>query len=166
MIHIVLLRPESAANTGNIMRTAAAVGARLHVIGPFPFPLFGKEVMKAALDYGSMLEVIEYLNLDDFMVKHHDPSIFMVTRYGRYVYTDIDYAKIDPLYVMFGSESSGIPLDVLREHKDKTIRIPMRPAARSLNLANCVALVTYEIMRQKKFAHMALMEVLKGDDYL
>jgi len=101
-------------------------------------------------------------------IKDENPQLtYYVTRYGQHLYADVDFSVIiGDLYVMFGAESEGIPLEILREHKEKTLRIPMKPAARSLNLANAVAIVAYEIMRQQGFPNLAVFEVLKGPDYL
>ena len=153
-------------NVGNIMRTAAALGVKLHIIGPFPFPMYSKQLNRAALDYGQMLDVVIYDNYESFKSINVSQDIFMITRYGHHVYSDVKYPSSRPLYLMFGSESSGIPHEILSEHKEKTIRIPMRPAARSLNLSNSVAIVAYEVYRQWSFETLALKEILKGPDYL
>ncbi|MFA5235790.1 MAG: tRNA (cytidine(34)-2'-O)-methyltransferase [Bacilli bacterium] len=166
MLHVILYRPELASNTGNIMRTCAAIGAKLHVIGPFSFSLFGKEVVRAAMDYGSMLEVKVYDDYSSFIEDNHHPDLWMVSRYGHTVFSEADFGGPAPIYIMFGSESSGIPLEILRENTRKTLRIPMVPSARSLNLSNSVAVVAYEIMRQKGYENLARTEVLKGPDYL
>ncbi len=166
MLHIVLYQPEIPANVGNIMRTSAAIGAVLHVVGPFPFPLYSKELSRAALDYGTMLDMHVYDDYQQFMRMHLDIELFMVTRHGKRLYSDVVYPSGKPLYLMFGSESSGIPLEILQRNINNTVRIPMRPAARSLNLANSVAIVAYEVYRQWDFENLALSEVLKGVDYL
>jgi tRNA (cytidine/uridine-2'-O-)-methyltransferase len=166
MLHVILYRPELASNTGNIMRTCAAVGAKLHVVGPFPFPLFGKEVTRSAMDYGPMLDLKVYDDYQSFLKENHHPDIWMISRYGKAVYDAVDFRNLSPIYVMFGSESSGVPLEILRENAEKTLRIPMVPAARSLNLSNSVAVVVYEILRQKGYENLALSEVIKGPDYL
>ncbi len=166
MIHIVLYRPELAANTGNIMRTAAAIGAKLHLVGPFAFSLFDREVKRAALDYGNMLDVMTYHNFEEFLTKNRHPDTYMITRYGSRLYSDVNFVDKSVLFLMFGSESSGIPLEILKNNVDRNLRIPMQPAARSLNLSNSVAIVAYEVLRQKKFENLALQETLKGADYL
>jgi len=166
MLHIVLYQPEIPANVGNIMRTSAAIGAVLHVVGPFPFPLYSKELSRAALDYGTMLEMHVYDDYHHFHATHPQIEIFMVTRHGKRIYSDVGYPNGKPLYLMFGSESSGIPFEILHNNINNTVRIPMRPAARSLNLANSVAIVAYEVYRQWDYENLALNEVLKGSDYL
>ncbi len=166
MLHIVLYRPEIAANTGNIMRTASVIGAQLHIIGPHLFPLYRKELARAALDYSEQLTYFLYDDYDQFIKKRQPQQLYLITRYGRRVYSDVNFPNHDELYIMFGSESSGIPRQLLIEHQANTLRIPMKPAARSLNLANSVAIVSYEVLRQWKFKDLALVEVLKGSDYL
>ncbi len=166
MLHVILYRPELASNTGNVMRTCAAIGAKLHIVGPFSFSLFGKEVARAAMDYGTMLDVQVYDDFPSFQQQNYHPDIWMISRYGSIVYSEVDFRDESPIYVMFGSESSGIPLDILRENHSKTLRLPMVPSARSLNLSNSVAVVVYEIMRQKGYENLSRFEVLKGPDYL
>lgn len=165
MLHIVLYRPEIAGNVGNIMRTCAAIGAELHLIGPFPFDLHSKQARRAALDYDDMLTIKTYDSYEQFLDDNKSELIYMVSRHGKQTYSDVEYPKGD-IYLMFGSESSGIPLDILSVNRDKTLRIPMRPAARSLNLSNSVAIITYEVLRQRRYENLALREVLKGEDYL
>jgi len=166
VLHIVLYQPEIPSNVGNIMRTSAAIGAVLHVVGPFPFPLYNKELQRAALDYGAMLQLHIYDDYQQFLNQHAHGETFMVTRHGKRIFSDVKYPVGKPVYLMFGSESSGIPLEILRTNIQHTVRIPMRPAARSLNLANSVAILAYEVYRQWDYENLALTEVLKGPDYL
>jgi tRNA (cytidine/uridine-2'-O-)-methyltransferase len=112
-----------------------------------------------------MLTIKTYDSYEQFLDDNKSEHIYMVSRHGKQTYSDIEYPKGD-IYLMFGSESSGIPLDILSVNRDKTLRIPMRPAARSLNLSNSVAIITYEVLRQRRYENLALREVLKGEDYL
>lgn len=167
MIHVVLYRPEKPLNTGNIMRTCMAVKAKLHIIGPITFSLAEKDLKRAGLDYIESLDYDYYENIEEFNKKHSNINIFYISRYGDKVYSNEDFSdSIHDIYVMFGRESTGIPHDILREHMDKVIRLPMVPNARSLNLSNCVAIVVYEILRQQKFTDLATSEAIKGSDYL
>lgn len=167
MIHVVLYRPEKPLNTGNIMRTCMAVKAKLHIIGPITFSLAEKDLKRAGLDYIESLDYDYYENIEEFNKKHSNINIFYISRYGDKVYSNEDFSdSIHDIYVMFGRESTGIPHDILREHMDKVLRLPMVPNARSLNLSNCVAIVVYEILRQQKFTDLATSEVIKGSDFL
>ena len=167
MIHVILYRPEKPLNTGNIMRTCMAVKAKLHIIGPITFSLAEKDLKRAGLDYIESLDYDYYENLEEFNKKHSNINIFYISRYGDKVYSNEDFSdSINDIYVMFGRESTGIPHDILREHMDKVLRLPMVPNARSLNLSNCVAIVVYEILRQQKFTDLATSEAIKGNDFL
>ena len=167
MIHVVLYRPEKPLNTGNIMRTSMAVKAKLHIIGPITFSLAEKDLKRAGLDYIESLDYDYYENIEEFNKKHSNINIFYISRYGDKVYSNEDFSdSIHDIYVMFGRESTGIPHDILREHMDKVLRLPMVPNARSLNLSNCVAIVVYEILRQQKFTDLATSEAIKGSDFL
>ena len=166
MIHIVLYEPEIPQNTGNIMRTCAALNAKLHLIEPLGFVLDEKRVRRSVMDYIDLLDYTVYKDWDTF-IKSAKGSIFFLTRYGKKVYSEYDYGSVEEdIYLVFGSESKGIPLDILKAHKDTTFRIPMSEHARSLNLSNTVAIVGYEVMRKRDFESLALEEVFKGSDYL
>ena len=167
MLHIVLYTPEMAANVGNIMRTAVALDASLHIIGPTPFNFEDKNLKRAGLDYISNLRLHVYDNYEAFLATHANKKIIYISRYGKRNYTAFDYGRFDEeIYVMFGSESHGIPLAILKENKENLVRIPMVANARSLNLGNAVAIVSYEIMRQQEFYGLASFEVIKGEDFL
>ncbi len=167
MIHIVLYRPEKPLNTGNIMRTCVAINAKLHIIGPLTFSIDNKDLHRAGLDYIENLKMEYYENYEAFDKKHHSDNIYYVTRYGNKTYSSFDFHNpIDDYYLMFGRESTGIPHDILREHQDRLLRIPMVPNARSLNLSNCVAIVAYEVLRQQGFNDLATEEAIKGEDFL
>ena len=152
MLNIVLHEPEMPANTGNIGRTCVAAGARLHLIEPLGFLLNEKMVKRAGLDYWDKLDVIVYDDWEDFKKKNPDAKIYMATTKANKTYCDVKYEP--DCYIMFGKESAGIPEEILVEHEDTSIRIPMIGDIRSLNLSNSVAIVLYEALRQNNFDHM------------
>ena len=167
MIHIVLYRPEKPQNTGNIMRTCVAIHATLHIIGPITFSVEDKDLKRVGMDYVDDLKMEFHPTYEDFVKAYPDIDIYYVTRYAKKVYSTYDFTKtIKDVYLMFGRESTGIPHDILKAHQDKLMRIPMVPEARSLNLSNCVALVTYEVLRQQNFPNLATEEAIKGPDFL
>ena len=167
MIHIVLYRPEKPQNTGNIMRTCVAIHATLHIIGPITFSVENKDLQRVGMDYIDDLKMEFHPTYEDFLKDNPDADIYYVTRYARTVYSSYDFSKqIDDIYLMFGRESTGIPHDILKAHQDRLMRIPMVPEARSLNLSNCVALVTYEVLRQQNLPNLATEEAIKGPDFL
>ena len=168
MLHIVLYRPEKPQNTGNIMRTCVAIHATLHIIGPITFSVDDKDLKRVGMDYISDLKMLFYPTYADFVKAYPDADIYYVTRYGQKVYSAYDFKdkQIQDIFLMFGRESTGIPHDILKEHADKLMRIPMVPEARSLNLSNCVALVSYEVLRQQGFPNLATEEAIKGPDFL
>ena len=154
MINIVLLEPEIPANTGNIGRTCVATGSRLHLIEPLGFDISEKAVRRAGMDYWKDLDLRVYANYEEFLEKNPGAEIYMATTKAKHVYSDVTYPK--DCYIMFGKESAGIPEEILQHHKDTCIRIPMVGEIRSLNLSNSVAIVTYEVLRQKGFADMTM----------
>ena len=167
MIHIVLYRPEKPQNTGNIMRTCVAINAVLDIIGPVTFSLENKDLHRVGMDYIDDLKMFYYPDYETFDKKYHDQEIFYITRYSDKVYSSFDFSNpIKDVFVMFGRESTGIPHDVLREHPDHLLRLPMVPEARSLNLSNCVAIIAYEILRQQNFIGLSTSEAIKGEDFL
>lgn len=150
MLHIVLHQPEIPQNTGNIGRTCVAAGASLHLIEPLGFSLSEKQLKRAGMDYWGKLEVYRYINFGDFCERHPGAKIWMATTKARRLYTDVRFGPDD--YLMFGKESAGIPEEILVEHEENCIRIPMLDQIRSLNLSNSVAIVLYEALRQNGFA--------------
>ena len=154
MLNIVLYEPEIPANTGNIGRTCVATGTRLHLIEPLGFRLDEKSLKRAGMDYWKDLDVTTYIDINDFMEKNPGAKIYMATTKAPNVYTDVKYEP--DCYIMFGKESAGIPEEVLVEHKENSIRIPMLGDIRSLNLGNSVAIVLYEALRQNGFKGMNL----------
>lgn len=149
MINIVLLEPEIPANTGNIGRTCVAAGARLHLIEPMGFQINEKQVRRAGLDYWDKLDYRIYHSYADFLEKNPGARIYMATTKARQVYSEVSYE--DGCYIMFGRESAGIPEEILVEHEETAVRIPMFGEIRSLNLGNSVAVVLYEALRQRGF---------------
>ena len=154
MLNIVLYEPEIPANTGNIGRTCVATGTRLHLIEPLGFRLDEKSLKRAGMDYWKDLDVTTCIDFNDFMEKNPGAKIYMATTKAPNVYTDVKYEP--DCYIMFGKESAGIPEEVLVEHKEDSIRIPMLGDIRSLNLGNSVAIVLYEALRQNGFRGMNL----------
>ena len=152
MLNIVLFEPEIPANTGNIGRTCAATGTRLHLIEPLGFRLDEKSLRRAGMDYWKDLDVTTYIDFDDFLEKNPGAKIYMATTKAPNVYTDVSYEP--DCYIMFGKESAGIPEEILVHHKEDSIRIPMVGDIRSLNLGNSVAIVLYEALRQNNFKDM------------
>ncbi|MCI8586131.1 MAG: tRNA (cytidine(34)-2'-O)-methyltransferase [Lachnospiraceae bacterium] len=162
-LNIVLFEPEIPANTGNIGRTCVATGTRLHLIEPLGFRLGEKELRRAGMDYWKDLDVITYVDYEDFLRKNPGAKIYMATTKGPNLYTE---ARFEPdCYLMFGKESAGIPEELLYENQENAIRIPMREQIRSLNLSNSVAIVLYEALRQQNFAHMELKGKLTKYDW-
>lgn len=149
MIHIVLLEPEQGGNVGNIGRTCLAIGARLHLIEPLGFRLSDKEIKRAGMDYWYRVDVTTYESYTDFLNRNPGCRIFMATTKAKKIYTEVAYEENS--YIMFGKESAGIPEEILLANRSDCIRIPMLPDIRSLNLANSVAIVAYEAMRQQGF---------------
>lgn len=153
-LHIVLHQPEIPQNTGNIGRTCAATGARLHLIEPLGFQLNEKALKRAGMDYWHEIDVKTYIDYHDFLKKNPGAVIYYATTKARRLYTDVTYEP--DCYLMFGKESGGIPEEILKENKDHCIRIPMLGETRSLNLSNAAAIVLYEALRQNGFADMKL----------
>lgn len=153
-LNIVMVEPEIPANTGNIARTCAITGAKLHLVHPLGFKIDEKSVKRAGLDYWDKLEIEEHQSLDMFLEKYslEQNNMFFATTKGKTKYTDIDYSNMEEVFVLYGKETKGLPEGLLEKYLDtKTIRIPMLPTLRSLNLSNSVAIITYEILRQHNF---------------
>ena len=153
-MNIVLHQPEIPANTGNIGRTCVATGSTLHLIEPLGFRLTGKELKRAGMDYWEHLDVRRYMNFEEFLEKNPGAKIWMATTKAKKDYTEAQFGPDD--YIMFGKESAGIPEEILVDHEDTCIRIPMLDKVRSLNLSNSVSIVLYEALRQNNFAGMQL----------
>lgn len=152
-LNIVMVEPEIPQNTGNIARTCAAIGAKLHLVKPLGFSISDKYLKRAGLDYWDKLEIEEHDSLLDFLNKYkpEENNMYFSTTKGQHCYSDVDYSAMDEVFILFGKETKGLPEDVLQKYIEKTIRIPMRETLRSLNLSNSVAIVAYEVFRQKSF---------------
>ncbi|MBP9989122.1 MAG: tRNA (uridine(34)/cytosine(34)/5-carboxymethylaminomethyluridine(34)-2'-O)-methyltransferase TrmL [Ruminococcus sp.] len=148
VLNIVLVEPEIPQNTGNIARTCAATGARLHIVEPMGFKIDDKKLKRAGLDYWHLLDITYYKNLDDFFEKNKDGEYRFFTTKGLNRHSDVSYS--DNVYLFFGKETKGLPEELLFEHPDECVRIPMinNSDARSLNLSNSVAVAVYEVLRQ------------------
>lgn len=138
---------------GNIARTCAATGAKLHLVHPLGFKLDEKSVKRAGLDYWDKVEIEEHASFSKFLEKYPPKKnqMFFVTTKGKHVYSEPRYEEMDSIFLLFGKETKGLPEDILQKYIEKTIRIPMRPTLRSLNLANSVNIVLYEVLRHKSF---------------
>ena len=154
-LNIVLIEPEIPQNTGNISRTCAATGARLHLVKPFGFEINDKHLKRAGLDYWQYLDITYYENQAEFFEKNKEKQFFFFTTKALYRHSDVEYP--DGAYLVFGKETKGLPEELLLENRDSCVRIPMIDEARSLNLSNAVAIATYEALRQ--WDYPSLLEV-------
>ncbi len=145
-LNIVLVEPQIPQNTGNISRTCAVTGAKLHLIRPFGFEISDKHLKRAGLDYWDKLDISYYDNLQDFFEKNPDGKYFYFTTKGKNVHSDAEYP--DNSFLFFGREDAGLPEELLYKNPDTCVRIPMRNELRSLNLSNSVAIAVYEVLRQ------------------
>ena len=148
-LNIVLVEPEIPQNTGNIARTCAATGARLHLVEPMGFRVDDKKLKRAGLDYWYLLDITYYSSLTDFFERNKGGAFYYFSTKAKYTYSDITYP--DGAYLVFGKETKGLPEWLLHENPDTTVRIPMIDEARSLNLSNSVAIGVYEALRQWGF---------------
>lgn len=166
MINIVLYEPEIPQNTGNIMRTCVATGSKLHLIKPLGFSLDEKYIKRSAVNYIEKLDYVVYENYEDFLSKNKG-DFYYFTRYGKKPHTSFDYSdNTKNIYLIFGKESTGIPKEILSKDLDKCMRIPMTSNVRALNLSNCVAIVTYEVLRQQNYNDLLRTEPHKGENFL
>lgn len=167
MNHIVLFEPEIPANTGNIMRTCAGTGTKLHLIEPLGFSLDEKSVRRSGVNYIEHCDYQVYKNYDEFLSKNKDGDFYYLTRYGTKPHTSFDYSDSDKnIYLVFGKESTGIPKEILKNHLDNCMRIPINSNIRALNLSNCVAIMLFEVLRQQDYNDLLRSDPFKGDDYL
>ena len=152
-INIVMVEPEIPQNTGNIARTCAAIGAKLHLVKPLGFEITDKYLKRAGLDYWDKLEIEEHDSLKKFLEKYkpEENNMFYATTKGKHCYSDVDYSEMDEVFILFGKETKGLPEELIQKYFDNAIRIPMREHLRSLNLSNSVAIVAYEVLRQVGF---------------
>ena len=148
-LNIVLVEPQIPQNTGNIARTCAVTGAALHLVKPMGFTVTDKHLKRAGLDYWDKLNITYYEGLSDFFSKNNDGKFYFFTTKGRNIHSDVSYEG--KVYLIFGREDKGLPEELLFEHKENCLRIPMRNTLRSLNLSNSVAVAVYEALRQNNY---------------
>lgn len=155
-LNIVMCEPEIPQNTGNIARTCAAIGAKLHLIHPLGFSISDRYVRRAGLDYWDKLEIEEHDSLNTFLEKYkpEEHNMYFASTKAKSCYSDVNYSKFKEVFVMFGKETKGLPEELLQKYIDNTIRIPMRNNLRSLNLSNSVAIIAYEVLRQTGFEEL------------
>lgn len=152
-LNIVLVEPEIPQNTGNIARTCAATGAKLHLVEPMAFKVDNAKLKRAGLDYWHLLDISYYDSLDDFFRKTRGGKYFYFSTKARQIYSDISYP--DDCYLVFGKETKGLPEGLLHDNPKTSVRIPMLSAARSLNLSNSAAIAAYEVLRQWRFPDLS-----------
>ncbi len=166
MINIVLYQPEIPGNTGNIMRTCAATGTKLHLIKPIGFSLDESYIKRSGANYIKDCDYELYEDWEDFKNKNKG-TYYYLTRYGKKPHSSFDYSnKKENIYLVFGRESTGIPLDILKQDLDHCLRIPMTNKVRALNLSNCAAIVLYEVLRQQDYNDLLRTEPFKGENYI
>ena len=146
LIDIILLEPEIPMNTGNIARTCAATGARLHLIKPLGFDISDRAVKRAGLDYWHLVDISVYENADEYFAKNGDEGLYLMTTKASKSYAGADFSG--DVKLMFGKETAGLPEALRERYRDRCLRIPIRAEARSLNLSNTVAVGVFEVLRQ------------------
>ena len=167
-LNVVLYQPEIPQNTGNIMRTCAGTSVKLHLIKPMGFKLDPKYIKRTAVNYLENVNYEVYDNYEEFISKNKGRFIFL-TRYGKKTPREFDFRnEKQDIYLIFGKESTGIPKEILREHLDDCLRLPINDSIRSLNLANTVAIMIYEVLGQQDYPGLSKEEpeTLKGPDWL
>lgn len=166
MINIVLFEPEIPQNTGNIMRTCAGTGAHLHLIKPLGFSLDEKSIKRSGVNYIEHCNYSVYENIDEFF-ENNTGDYYFLTRYGTKPHTDFDFSDVSKnIYLFFGKESTGIPKEILKEHLDNCMRIPINDNIRALNLSNSVAIMLFEVLRQQNYPDLLKYDKFKGKNYL
>ena len=172
-LNIVMVEPEIPQNTGNIARTCAAIGAKLHLVKPLGFSIDDKYLKRAGLDYWDKLDIEIHESLNDFLEKYSTnvqlgrqdnfvmenniqkrtipDNFFLASTKSKQTYADIDYKQFEEIFVLFGKETKGLPENLIESNMSQAIRIPMKEGLRSLNLSNSVAIIVYEILRQNNF---------------
>jgi tRNA (cytidine/uridine-2'-O-)-methyltransferase len=167
LIHVVLYEPEIPGNTGNIMRTCAGTNTKLHLIEPLGFSLSDNYIKRSGVNYIDNCDYKIYDNYERFLEENKDGEFYFLTRYGKKPHSSFDYKSVNKdIYLIFGKESTGIPKEILKNHLDKCMRIPMTDNIRSLNLSNAVAIMLYEVLRQKDYPDLLTKEPFKGEDFL
>lgn len=161
-INIVMVEPEIPQNTGNIARTCAAIGAKLHLVKPLGFSIDDKHLKRAGLDYWDKLDIEIHESLNDFLNKYAykqngeyiSENMFLASTKSKKAYSDIKYNEFEEVFLLFGKETKGLPEDLIEKNIKQAIRIPMREGLRSLNLSNSVAIIAYEVLRQNNFDNL------------
>lgn len=163
--HIVLYKPQIPPNTGNISRTCAGTNTHLHLIEPLGFSIDDKNLKRAGLDYWNDLEITYHRNLRSFLEHSKNEQLYLVSKFAKHVYSDIDYSDSSKdYYFIFGKETTGLPEKFMREHEDECIRIPMDDThVRSLNLSNTANIIIYEALRQQNFMGLDLTKQYNQD---
>ena len=165
MFNIVLVEPEIPQNTGNVVRTCAATGCRLHLIRPLGFEVSDKYFKRAGLDYWHFVDISYYDNIEECFAKNEGARFFFFTSKGRHAHSEVKYQEGD--FLVFGKETKGLPEELLKLREESCVRIPMLGGIRCLNLSNAVAVATYEALRQTDYAGMTTageLHRLKWDD--
>ncbi len=164
-LNIVLVEPQIPQNTGNIARTCAATGARLHLVEPMGFRIDDAKLKRAGLDYWHLLDITYYDSLADFFEKNKDGKFFYFSTKATKIYSQVEYP--DNCYLVFGKETAGLPEELLFANKENCVRLPMinDSSARSLNLSNTVAIGVYEVLRQWNFPDLLLKGKLTKFDW-
>ena len=161
-LNIVLVEPEIPQNTGNIARTCAATGARLHLVGPMGFAIDDRKLKRAGLDYWHLLDITYYESLSEFFEKNTGNFFYFSTK-ARKAHSDMSYP--DNAYLVFGKETAGLPEELLFQNPDSCVRIPMIENARSLNLSNSVAVGVFEVLRQWGYPELSCAGNMRGYDW-
>lgn len=167
MLHLVLYQPEIPQNCGNIMRTCVASNTHLHLIKPLGFSLDEKHLKRAGMDYIEDLKMDLYENWEDFCTKNPSDNYYIMSRYGKKAPTEFDFTKcVGDIYLICGRESTGVPKEIIRDHFEHAMRLPMVASARSLNLSNCAAIIIYEVLGQLGYPNLSGVECIKGENFI
>ena len=153
-LNIVLIEPEIPQNTGNIARSCAATGAKLHLVGPMGFHITDKQVKRAGLDYWDKLDITFYDSSEEFFEKNKGGKFFYFPTKARRAHSDVSYPN--NCFLVFGKETKGLPEELLKANPESCVRLPMRGIIRSLNLSNAVAVGLYEVLRQWDYPELSL----------
>lgn len=166
-VNVVLYEPEIAQNVAAIIRTCVATNAKLHIIEPLGFIFKKEEMNRASAGTFDLVEYELYDDWSDFVDKNPKINLYCISRYGKKPHSDFDFTQSnEEVFVMFGKESTGIDKQIIKDNFNNTFRLPMSAQTRSINLANTVGIVVYEILRQRDYPTLSKTEVQKGEDYI
>ncbi|XWT67294.1 tRNA (cytidine(34)-2'-O)-methyltransferase [Mycoplasma putrefaciens] len=166
-LHIVLYQPEIAQNVGAIMRTCVAIDAKLHIIEPLGFIFDERHLSRPSANEFKFVDCTRYDDWSDFISRHPNTKLYCLSRYGQKPLSDFDFTSVnDDVFLVFGRESTGIAKQIIKDNFQTTFRIPMTAQARSINIANAMAIASYEVLRQWDYLDLAKHEVQKGKDYI